>query len=185
MKSSGPAIVDAAKRLGVVFNAKPIERNMACSTLAVMSFTPSSSAKAAWRFAERVSPRILVDPTRRLRLCQTIKKSSTPDELDGMFVFVMQSMAVSLICGDVKKEESSIEWLVGSKTEVGLCQTRITKRKFITFFVEEQLEDAARGDLCARDGQLAAHAGQHRKSGQAVPKVIRQTPPLLQVVDGR
>ena len=63
-KSSGPAIVDAAKRLGVAFNAKPIERNMAYSILAVMSFTPSSSAKAAWRFAERVSPRILVDPTR-------------------------------------------------------------------------------------------------------------------------
>ena len=168
VKSSGPAIVDAAKRLGVAFNAKPIERNMAYSILAVMSFTPSSSAKAAWRFAERVSPRILVDPTRCLRLCQTIKKSSTPDELDGVFVFVMEPLAVSLICGDVKEEELSIEWLVGSKTEMGFCQTYITKRKFIMFFVEEQLEDAARG----AGAMLGADAVVKMRSTFISPKVF-------------
>ena len=46
-KSSGPAIVEAAKQLGVVFNAKPIERALAYSILAVMGFVHLREAKAA------------------------------------------------------------------------------------------------------------------------------------------
>ena len=165
-KSSGPAIVEAAKHLGVVFNAKPIERALAYSILAVMGFVHLREAKAAWRFAERASPRSLVDPTRCMRICLAIKKASTPDELSEMCAFVMESFGVALICGDTKEEDLTIEWLAGSKTEVGFCQTQIAKSKLIKYFIEEQMEDAARGAT----GMMSPDAVVKIKSGFSSPK---------------
>ena len=104
----GPSPVQLV--LGVVFHAKAIERSLAYSILAVMVFVHLLEAKF-------------------MRICLAIKKASTPDELSEMCAFVMESFGVALICGDTKEEDLTIEWLAGSKTEVGFCQTQITKNK--------------------------------------------------------
>jgi hypothetical protein len=95
-----------------------------------------------------------------MRLCQVLKNNSTPDEWNEMFAFVMETVGVALASGDAKEDAFTVDWLVGTRTKAGFCQSTITKRKFIKWFVDEHMHNAASGagSVVSLGGAAAAKA---------------------------
>ena len=99
-KSSGPALVEAAKTLGVVFNAKPIAKNLAYSLLAVAPYTKTAKCVTAARRLEGACPTFFSDSTRLTRMAQIItKETSNFDEAEKTWATFMDWVRVSILTG--------------------------------------------------------------------------------------
>ena len=89
------------------------------------------------RLLERVDPKAFDDHTKVMRCCQRIKSSASPDEHLEMFVFAVESMAVSLLGGDAQDSSAfTVDNLAGkAEGDPGLMQTAVVKQKLISWFL--------------------------------------------------
>jgi len=74
---SGPKLQETCKTLGITYNGKPLERNLAYAILAILPYTRAIAASSAVKSLETVAPSILADPTKVMRACTTLKKLSS------------------------------------------------------------------------------------------------------------
>ena len=149
---SGPKLQETCKTLGITYNGKPLERNLAYAILAILPYTRAIAASSAVKSLETVAPSMLADPTKVMRACTTLKKNVLVDDWIDAFVYWIESLHVDTLCGDMKVEEASTEFLVGAKKNVGYLQVTLQKRLFAKWFLQEQLQHATTSDNCTARG---------------------------------
>lgn len=74
------------------------------------------------------------------------------DDWIDAFVYWIESLHVDTLCGDMKVEEASTEFLVGAKKNVGYLKVTLQKRLFAKWFLQEQLQHATTSDNCTARG---------------------------------
>ena len=136
-KISCPRFVALLKEFGVAYKGKAIDKVMGYALLSCQAAAFVANCRDAVRILERVDPNAFDDHTSVMRCCQRIKSSSTPAEHLDMFIFAVESMAVSLLSGDTKTADVfTVDNLAGkSKGEPGLMQTAVVKKKLISWFL--------------------------------------------------
>jgi hypothetical protein len=145
-QESGPELVKKLDELGVLFKGKKVDRNLAYSILSLVGMASTGRGQAAVRFLERISPSVLADPTKVLRMNQVIKKSCAPDEWQDALVCLMEAMGVAILSGDAKADDFTGDFLVPkARRATGFVQSQLTKRKFCKWFLDEQITAAASG----------------------------------------
>ena len=135
-----PKFVVAMKKIGVTYKGKDIDKTLGYSILAAQPYAMNPAACGAVRFLERVDPRAFDDPTKVMRCCQRIKTSSSNQNQEhiDMFVYAIESMAVSLLAGNANAGAFTTECLAGqARGSPGLMQTCVTKKKLVSWFLDD------------------------------------------------
>ena len=128
---SCPKFVALLKEYGVTYKGKVIDKAMGHAMLSCMAFALDPNCRDAVRLLERVDPKAFGDHSKVMRCCQRIKSSATPAEHLDMFVFAVESMAVSLLSGDANDSNVfTVDSLAGKATgEPGLMQTAVVNKE--------------------------------------------------------
>lgn len=143
---SGPDLVKKLDFLGVTFAGQKVTRACAYSILSIVGLADEPLAKAAVRFVERISFKIFADPTKVQSVFQVLKKSVTPPEWKDAIVFLLEQIGVALMSGDVLEGECTVDFLVPkTRNHVGHVAATVTKRRFLKWFIDEQMMTAASG----------------------------------------
>ena len=147
---TGPVVEKKLKSLGIQFGGKEVSRTMRYSITAVAFIAHKGDCLKAVRFVERSNLHVLANADKIQRIIASIKKNTNVNETDHVFVFLMEVMGVSLLCGDAGDDTYSVTKLVGDKKgEASFVTLCLTKFRFLAWFLNAQMNHAASGATAA------------------------------------
>ena len=145
-KESGVELVSKMETFGTTFRGKPIERNMAFAVLGIVGIADKDAGLSSLRFLERVDANVLADPTKILRVFQTLRKICSPNEWEEGAAMVLEGIGIAILTKESEGEKFTGDYLVPkARRSVGFVQGVVTAMKFKKWFLDDQVTQAAGG----------------------------------------
>ena len=145
-QETGTDLMKKLDVLGVNFSGKPVSKYIAYGILALVGLADQGAGKESVRYLERISPRVFSDYTKISRSFQVLKKHCGPDEWKDALIMMMESIGVSLLSGDAVEDDFSVDFMVPkTRGAAGYVRGNLIKRKFVKWFLDEQIVTAASG----------------------------------------
>jgi hypothetical protein len=143
---TGPQMQKKLEEYGVLFKGKAVDRNLAYAILSIVGVADKDAGMAAVRFVERISPVVLSEYSKLMRICQIIKKICAPEELHDACRMVMECLGVSILSGDKEADMFSVEYMAPKeKGKKGFVHACLRKFSFLRWLLDDAANQAASG----------------------------------------